>query len=419
MNELTNQRVKILQLGSPTGLYGAERWILALVKHLDSAKVHSVVGVIKDSPENDVPLCQEAEKLGFETCVIDAQGRFNHLAVRKLRDYLIAEQIDILHTHFYKTDLLGLLATRGTNCKLVSTPHGWSTKGDFKLWCYEQLDRLAFPFMDAVVPLSEDLYTPLAARDRFFRQLPVVGKLLNRRFEGSLKGQNGNSGNRQNVNESTSQRINQSTSIHLITNGVDISEVEECTQVAPELQAWRNNGDFVIGYIGQLISRKGLDVLLNALAELGNEMPWRFALVGEGPQREDLEQLTNQLGLQDRVSFFGYRGNRLEFLHGFDVFVLPSRLEGIPRCLMEAMAAGKLVLASDIPGCNNLIEDQKNGLLFKKDDAVDLTEKLKQVASQPDKFSDLARAGYSYVFRHYSAARMAEEYQQLYGEMLC
>lgn len=376
-----NKPLKVLQLGSPAGLYGAERWILALIKHLDPKQVKTIVGVIRDSSIEDVPLCTEAEKLGFATAIIEAQGRFNFSAVRKLKKYIIEKQIDILHTHFYKTDLIGFWATRGTNCKLVSTPHGWSTKADFKLWCYEQLDRLIFPFMDAVVPLSEDLYIPLAARDRLFR------------------------------------RSKATSNVQLINNGVDLSEVEECTTVAEELQGWRDQGEFIIGYIGQLIPRKGLDVLLNALSKLGIEPSWRLALVGEGEQRTELEKIVEQLGLRERVSFFGYRENRLEFLRGFDVFVLPSRLEGIPRCLMEAMAAEKLVLASDIPGCNDLIAHQKNGLLFPLGNSDELCGQLRKIYGDPDEMKMLAKNGYVDVKSNYSATRMAVEYHGLYNHI--
>ena len=124
------RKIRVLQLGSPTGLYGAERWILALVKHLDPDRIHSIVAAIKDDNDLEVPLCNEAAELNFETKIFHANGRFNLSAIRQLRQYIQSKDIDILHTHFYKTDLIGLLATLGTDCKIISTPHGWSTKAD-------------------------------------------------------------------------------------------------------------------------------------------------------------------------------------------------------------------------------------------------------------------------------------------------
>ena len=165
------KKIRVLQLGSPTGLYGAERWILALIKHLDPEKVESVVAVIKDAPSLDAPLCREAESLGFHSHCIEAYGKVNFSAARRLRELIQKEDIDILHSHGYKTDLIGLLATRGTRCKIISTPHGWSKGGGFKLWCYEMMDRRIFPFLDGVVPLSEGL------RDEL-RHIPGLGRKL-------------------------------------------------------------------------------------------------------------------------------------------------------------------------------------------------------------------------------------------------
>ena len=400
------EKLTVLQLGSPAGLYGAERWILALIKYLNSEKVHTIVGVIKDNSGDNAPLCKEAQLRGFDTCEIEAYGRFNFSAVRKLRKFLVDNEVDILHTHFYKTDLLGLLAVRGTKCKLISTPHGWSTKADFKLQCYELLDRCLFPFMDAVVPLSEDLFRPLR-KSKVYR---AVNRLTHRSFL-SINRKHG-------TNQKIKQLTDQQTNLHLITNGVDLSEIEKCDITTAELALLHNDGHYIIGYIGQLIPRKGLNVLFKSLSVLDKDLPWHLVLVGDGEQRSELECFADECKISDRVTFFGYRDNRIEFLNGFDLFVLPSRLEGIPRCLMEAMAAQKLILASDIPGCNDLINDNENGLLFNVDDVDNLTEQLGRIIRHPERFAGLAIAGNEYVNAHYSAASMAGKYQELYDSLI-
>lgn len=369
------QQIRVLQLGSPTGLYGAERWILALVRHLDPSEIHSIVAVVRDDPELDPPLIRHATELGFATHVIEAVGRFNWKAVRELRKCLLDKRVDILHTHFYKTDLIGLLAVRGTICRLVTTPHGWSVKAGFALKFYEEIDRLAFKWFDTVVPLSNDLYAGL--RD-------VVGDRL-----------------------------------RMIPNGVDISEIDSVTRLAPEASAWRERGEFVVGYIGQLIARKGLDILLRAFAVLRvqGERPSRLVIVGNGDQRATLETLSHSLGISERVSFLGYRTDRLEILKGFDVFVLPSRLEGVPRCLMEAMAARIPVVASDIPGSRDLVISGETGLLFPLDDVATLTTMLSKVAKEPLR-SQLATAGRERVLSDYSATTMARRYAEVYKELV-
>ncbi|MGD0401079.1 MAG: glycosyltransferase [Syntrophobacteraceae bacterium] len=364
-------KIRVLQLGSPTGLYGAERWILALIKHLDTEKVESLVAVIRDDPSLDAPLCREAEKLGFRSHVIEAKGRVNLSAVQQLRKYIQQNRIHILHTHGYKTDLIGLLSTRGTGCRIVSTPHGWSKQADFKLMCYEMLDRCAFPFFDSITPLSEELFKRLKA-------IPWLnGKL------------------------------------RLIRNAVDTAEIENVKEVASELIQFRNEGNFVIGYMGQLIPRKGLDILLGAVSRLGFEK-WRLAIIGEGESRASLKKQAKELKINDKVCFFGFRQDRIAFLRGFDVFVLPSRLEGIPRCLMEAMAAGIAVIASDIPGCRDLIAHGQTGLLFPVDADQILADRIETIASDEMIRNSLKQRGYELIESRFSAERMASEYTELY-----
>jgi glycosyltransferase involved in cell wall biosynthesis len=366
-------RIKVMQLGSPTALYGAERWIMALVSHLDRHIFDISMTVIRDDPVLDPPLIYAARAQGLDAYCIDAFGRVNFSAIGKLRALIKEQQIDILHTHGYKTDIIGLFAVRGTRCKLVTTPHGWSVDAGIKLAAYEALDRFVFRFFDAVVPLSDTLYSALKKR-------------------GSL-----------------------GAKLHLIANGVDLSEIDTAQRVAAPIMEMRQSGGFIIGYIGQLISRKGLNCLLRAFAAW--ERPGKqLVLVGEGPQRDALEALSRILGIDDSVQFVGFQSERIAWLRGFDVFVLPSHLEGIPRCLMEAMAAAVPVIASDIPGCRDIVIDGETGQLFAVDDAAGLTRALER-STDVQASKKMAEAGLAYVRAHHSAQAMAAQYATLFQNL--
>ena len=367
--------IRVLQLGSPTGLYGAERWILALVKHLSTAQIESIVGTIKDAPGEAPPLCQQAAALGIRTVVFESQGRLSLKAIGLLREFVRSNRIDVLHTHGYKTDILGWLGTWGTPCKVITTPHGWSADAGVTLMVYEALDRIAFYGLDAVVPLSADLHAGL-------RRLPGLSRKL-----------------------------------HLIENGLDISELDSTHTLAPELIRCRDSGCRVIGYIGQLIPRKGIETLIRAFAALQFENRV-LCIVGEGPQRSDLESLVRRMGEGERVRFFGYRPDRIALLKGFDVFVLSSSLEGIPRCVLEAMAAGIPVIGSDIPGCRELIEAGKTGLLFEPGDVGGLTAALQRIFADDRERMVLAHAASLLVRTRFSAEVMAARYADLYARLL-
>jgi glycosyltransferase involved in cell wall biosynthesis len=368
------RRLRVLHLGSPTGLYGAERWILALINNIDPEYVEAEVAVVLDDPRLDAPLCHIAAEMGFASTVFEAYGKFSWAAVRQVREHIRGRRIDVLHSHGYKSDLIALLAASGTGCRIVTTPHGWSTDADFKLKIYEALDRLLFYRFDAVAPLSEDLYAGLAT-------LPGLSRRL-----------------------------------RLITNGVDLREIDRRREVSQELLMWKRDGELLLGFVGQLIPRKGLDLLLQSLSEWRGAA-WRLAIIGAGNDRSRLERLVADLSLAKRVRFFGFRSDRLALLRAFDVFVLPSRLEGVPRCLMEAMACEVPIVASDIPGCRDLIAPGKTGLLFASGDVASLRRALDAMASD-----DVARRTFAANARRsvedaWSAKRMASRYLNLYCEL--
>lgn len=371
---MQNQKIRVLQLGSPTGLYGAERWILALVNNINKINIQIIVAAILDDPNLSADICKEAEKIGVSTKIFKAYGKINWSAVRQLREYIIEANIDILHTHGYKTDIIGILAVRGTHCKIMTTPHGWSKNAGFKLKIYEVMDRFAFCFFDAIVPLSEEIYNDL-------KHSPCLKNKL-----------------------------------QLILNGVDIADIANVNDIADEVMSWKAHGCFVIGYIGQLIYRKGLDVLLKALSKIDLKK-WRLAIIGDGPEELNLMKLVQDLGLEHQVKFFGFRKDRISFLRGFDIFVLPSRLEGVPRCVMEAMAANVPVIASDIPGCRDLILQNHTGLLFKPDDVDELRRAISNLIIDNDLGSRLATNAKMMVENNWSASAMANRYHKLYNEL--
>jgi glycosyltransferase involved in cell wall biosynthesis len=368
--KMVRERIRVLHLGSPSGVYGAERWILALVRYLDPTQTWSVVGTIKDAPGPEPELCRQAQEMGIPTCVVEAHGRFNVRAIAQLVNYIHRHHIEILHTHGYKGDVLGLCAARLSGCSVLSTPHGWSTKAGVMLQLYEALDRFVLGLLDAVIPLSEDLYCGLSRRWWRPRRL------------------------------------------YLIQNGVDLAEVDQVLESWPE-NIGRGAGGFRIGYVGQLIPRKGVDVLIRAFSRLGmpNGELW---IVGEGPERRSLERLALELGQSERVRFLGYRSDRIALLKTFDVFVLPSLLEGIPRCVLEAMATGVPVIASDIPGSRTVVEHRITGLLFPPGDVERLTERLQAVHRDERLRTSLAEKARSLVRSRFSAEAMACRYLELY-----
>lgn len=369
------RRIRVLHLGSPTGLYGAERWILALIKYLSPDHVESWVGVVSDSPRSEAPLCNAAAKLGFKTCEFESSGKISLTVIRALREFLVANKIGILHTHGYKTDIIGRLAARGTKCKSVATPHGWGASPGIKVKLYELMDRFALRYFHAVVPLSKEMYQRLHYLDQSHAQL------------------------------------------ELIENGVDLEEIESVQSAPSNLSMLKKTGTYVIGYVGRLDRAKRIDTLVRAAHRLAIGGKY-LCIVGEGPERSALESLAGSLFKPHEYEFMGFRDDRISLMREFDIFVLPSEHEGIPRCLMEAMASGVATIASDIPGCRELVLHEQTGLLFKAGNASALESQMRKVFENPEKRKKFAISGQKHVQLNFSACSMAQRYEVLYDRLI-
>lgn len=147
----------------------------------------------------------------------------------------------------------------------------------------------------------------------------------------------------------------------------------------------RNEKTIKLLFIGRLVSIKGVDYLLRAIAGL-KEYDFHLTVAGDGQQRADLEHLADELELSNKVSFVGFVSGATKYnlLNEADIVCIPSvkegdNTEGLPVTFMEAAAAGKVIVASDVTGAQEYLTDGKNGFIFRQASVVDLRSKLKEV----------------------------------------
>jgi glycosyltransferase involved in cell wall biosynthesis len=174
-------------------------------------------------------------------------------------------------------------------------------------------------------------------------------------------------------------RLSPGAVVHVIPNGVAKS--------FRELDHAGNHDIDVlnVAFIGRLIQNKGPHLLVDALASMRRNKQRVFAtFVGDGPMRKELERRVQLAGLRNDVRFTGHVTDVGPFLRAADVFVRPSTSEGLPLAVLEAMAAGVCVIASDIPGNSDLIDHNRNGLLVRVHDTNGLAAGLTRLANAPD-----------------------------------
>ncbi|MBK1849821.1 glycosyltransferase family 4 protein [Marinobacter sp. 1-4A] len=370
------KKVRILQFITPAGFYGAERWVLALANNINLDTTQCDLAVSDEGQNQDLSVAEYYPASAGNVYRLKMNGRFDFRVVGRLAEVIRDRNIDVIHTHGYKSDILGLLAAKKTGIACVSTPHGFSGNVGFKLATFIRIGTHMLRYFDQVVPLSEELMDDM------------------KRFK---------------VPEAKTS---------FIRNGVDLKEIDATLASLPQ----KNNvdsGSRVIGFIGQMIPRKGIPDLIEVFDQLYKQEPdIQLQLLGDGSQRQELEAQAAELSSAKAVEFLGFRSDRLELLSKFSLFVMTSSLEGIPRCMMEAMAVGIPVVAYDIPGVDQLVEHGKTGLLAPFGDKTALEACCKQALSDPLLAQSLSHNARQMIHERYSAARMADEYEVLFRKLV-
>jgi glycosyltransferase involved in cell wall biosynthesis len=202
--------------------------------------------------------------------------------------------------------------------------------------------------------------------------------------------------------------------IEVIYNAVDLERFDRPS--VPGIRAELEAGDRpIVLTCARLDPQKGHGALLDAAVALPGVV---FALAGDGPERPALEARARQLGLDERVHFLGFRDDIPDLLGTADVFLLPSLYEGSSLAVLEAMAARRVVVSSDIGGTKELIENRRSGLLVPPGDAAAVAAALREVLSDEDLRVRLAARARERVEQEFTAGATAEATQRIYERLL-
>ncbi|HVI89223.1 MAG TPA: glycosyltransferase family 4 protein [Dongiaceae bacterium] len=198
------------------------------------------------------------------------------------------------------------------------------------------------------------------------------------------------------------------TAVAIVPNGVDFEKfVPGNGNAHPVLS---------LLFVGRLHMQKGLDSLLYALHRLAPEYRnYRLSIVGDGPERDTLTRLAQDLQLADRIDFLGWvdRDRIPEVYAAADAFLFPSRDEGMPNAVLEAMAAGLPILATRISGSEELVVDRENGFLVAVDDIPAMAEALRLIIADPATRHRMGQASRRRIEQHYSWQSTAQAYFQM------
>jgi glycosyltransferase involved in cell wall biosynthesis len=167
-------------------------------------------------------------------------------------------------------------------------------------------------------------------------------------------------------------------------------------------------------FVGRLVYQKGGDILLDALAKV-KDHDWELSIVGDGPRRPDWENQADKLGIKDRVHFRGWldKADLLKQYQKANIFVLPSRHEGMPNVVLEAMGCGLPVIATRIAGSEDLVLDGTTGYLINPDNPQELSEALLKLIDHREDIKRMGEAARARVVESFSWDSVADRYLTL------
>jgi glycosyltransferase involved in cell wall biosynthesis len=175
----------------------------------------------------------------------------------------------------------------------------------------------------------------------------------------------------------------------------------------------------LVGVVARLQPEKGVENFLRAAARVAAKFPEaHFVVAGDGPLRQELVALSEDLGLRERVRFLGFRSDASELMKSLDVLVVPSLTEGSPLATLEAMAAGVPVVASAVGGIPDQIRHDREGLLVPPGDAAAISDALLTLLRDPARASRLGEAARRRVASRFSHDTMVRRIEDVYRDVL-
>jgi len=198
-----------------------------------------------------------------------------------------------------------------------------------------------------------------------------------------------------------------------IPNSVDTEYFTPCS-----LNTWDFPANIL--FVGRLTEQKGVDTLFCALKELiGKGISHiSITLVGDGPLRSRLEKMANDLGITEYVRFIGGTNDMVQYYRNSHILVIPSNWEGLPLVLLEGMACGLPIVASDLEGIKEGIEDGINGFLFTPRDSTELAAKITYLLEHPEKAKEMGRINRDKAVAYFSLRENINKYVRVYKSLL-
>lgn len=368
--------LRVLHLITRLPVGGAERLLVDVVRNLEPGRFESLVCCIQEKGA----LAAELEAAGVAVHCLDRMQtkRFDWGAVSAIKHLLRRERIDLVHCHLYHANLYGRIAAWLAGVPAVVSVHNTYTRVKLHR---RLLNRLLARVTARIIAVSDETRRDILRYDGVPDEKVVT-----------------------------------------IYNGIDVRRVASgLTRAQARQRLGIGEQSIAVGCVGRLEEQKGHRFLFEALAILGREAPplaarIRTLVVGDGRLRGQLEDQVRALALEPRVTFLGTRSDVPDILKALDLYVMPSRWEGLSIAMLEAMAAELAVIISDVGGVGRVLGNDEFGLRVPPADPRRLAQAIRDLAEQPARREALGRAARQRVVDAFSAEAMIAAISRTYEE---
>jgi glycosyltransferase involved in cell wall biosynthesis len=368
------RKIRVLETIRQGKIGGGESHVLDLVKTMDNELFEPVVLSFTDGP-----MVQALTAIGIPVHVIASEKAFDISIWKKVRSFLTEQRIDIVHVHGTRANTNVMWAARRLGLPLIYTIHGWS-------------------FHDGLNPLIKK--ARIAAEKYITRKAQVNICVSDSNRETGIK---------------TFGRFDSV----VIKNGVNPVKFNPGAEYPDVKAAYGIPADqLVIGYIARMTLQKDPVGMLEGFSLALQQFPdMKLLMIGEGELKEAALEAARRLNITDHVIFDNFRQDVPAVLNGVDIYCLPSLWEGFPIGVLEAMAMGKAVIASDVDGTREAVTDGDNGLLVPAKNSETLAAAIVKLAKDKTLRGQLQQRAMDTIRSKYTVSGMTRQIEKIYQQL--
>ena len=371
-----NKKIKILECIRQGQIGGGESHLLSLVENLDRSRFEPVVLSFTDGPMID-----RLKQMEVDADVIYTETPFDVRKWGAVKKYLKEKQVQLIHAHGTRASSNVLWAARSLGIPVVYTIHGWSFHPD---------------------------------QQPLLRKLRIAGeRYITRRTAVNISVSE--------ANKASGKENIASFQSTLVNYGIDqtrFSPSAVMKDVRAELGIGREK--LLVLFIARFTLQKQPLAMIKGFREALQRVPgMHLLMVGDGELKREAVQLSKELGLDKDITFVTFRQDVPDVLAAADIFVLPSLWEGLPIGLLEAMAMGKAIIASDVDGTGEVLKNGVNGILIRTGNLVgELTEALAGLAQDPDSRKKFQERVIETINEKFNVITMTRAIETIYDDVL-